>query len=823
MAFPAGNGSTGSFEVAFPRPWKGRGYAGLAACWLAAVGEGCSPARTTPLQAALAPCGASFAILSPFRGEGRGSIALFFGAALIAFANPAFAQTSVAQPTTEPAVAPIPVVPAPSIIAEPSLEDLIPDSAVANPQGWVQQAPAAATATQDDVLALDPASPLTQLPEMQLAWPDDQVLPAVDPLTPEPDIQLAEDTVEKDLEAAGVAPGSAMPRLAEAKVDDLGKGVELGFPAGEETAARSDIAGRFAALSTLRRLRSDDDNIAQLARRARSDRDLLLNTLRNYGYYDAEVYQTLSGVKDGGGVKDGESGQTVIDPGNVKVRFDVIPGPRFVFGAIDLHDLEATGDDFASLRAAFDIQPGVPVVGDTLVTEQADLTIALGETGYAFAAVGEPDLLIDHARREGDLTLPVTPAGKYTFGAVNSALPKFLSSKHLASIARFDAGDLYKKSEVDDLRRAILATGLVSSVTVTPRETVAPAPGDPGTVDLDVALTKAKLRTIAGLLGYSSGEGIRAEASWEHRNFFPPEGLLRVRAVAGTQEQLAGVTFRRNNFTGRDRVLSVDLFAQTQDRDAFDARTVSFITTFERQSTILYQKRVSYGIGLEAVASMEREGPVNGIQSPRQTYFIGALPARFLYDASDDLLDPKKGFRVGLRVSPEYSVIRGTGGSATYIKAQFDGSYYQPIGEKIVLAARARLGTITGADITQIAPSRRFYAGGGGSVRGYGYQQIGPRDAVGDPSGGRSLSELSFEARVRTGLFGGALAVVPFVDAGAVDTTTTPSFQDLRFGAGVGIRYYTNFGPLRIDVGTPLNPRKGDSRIGVYVALGQAF
>ena len=756
-------------------------------------------------------------------------VKLLLGVAGLAVFSPAVAQTPVAQPTTvEPPVAPTPVAaPAPSTTAEPSLEDLIPDSAVADPDAWVQQAPAAATSTQDDVLALDPASPLTEVPDLQLAWPDDQVLPAVEPLTPEPDIQLAEDAAEKELEALGVAPGAAVPRLVEAKVDDLGGGVELGFPAGDETAGRQDIADRFAALSTLRRLRSDDDNIAQLSRRARSDRDLLLNTLRNYGYYDAEVYQTL------GGVTDGDSGDAVAEPGKVanpgkvRVRFDVIPGPRFVFGAIDLRDLAATGDEFAKLRAAFDIQPGQPVIGDAIVTERADLTIELGETGYAFAKVGEPDLLIDHARREGDLTLPVTPAGKYNFGEVISGLPRFLSSKHLASIARFDAGDLYRKSLVDDLRRAILATGLVSSVTVTPRQTEVPNPGDPGpgklgTVDVDVALTTAKLRTIAGLLGYSSGEGFRAEASWEHRNFFPPEGLLRVRAVAGTQEQLAGVTFRRNNFMGRDRVLSVDLFAQTQDRDAFDARTVSFITRFERQSTILFQKRYTYGIGLEAVATMEREGPVNGIQSPRETYFVGALPANFLYDASDDLLDPKQGFRAGIRLSPEYSKING-GSSGTYIKAQFDGSYYQPVGEKIVLAARARLGTITGADIAQIAPSRRFYAGGGGSVRGYGYQQIGPRDSLGDPSGGRSLSELAVEARVRTGMFGGALAVVPFVDAGAVDTTTTPSFQDLRFGAGVGIRYYTNFGPLRIDLATPLNPRKGDSRIGVYVALGQAF
>ena len=749
--------------------------------------------------------------------------ALFLGVALLAFANPAFAQSSVAQPTTvEPAPAQsaptqsAPTQPTASTTAEPSLEDLIPDSAVADPAAWVRQTPAATTATQDDILALDPGSPLAPLPELQLAWPDDQVLPAVEPLSPEPDIQLAEDTAEKELAAAGIAPGAAVPRLVDARLDNLGRGVELGFPAGDETAGRAEIAGRFAALSTLRRLRSDDDNIAQLARRARSDRDLLLRTLRNYGYYDAEVYQTLAGVKDG------DSGEAVAEPGKIKVRFDVIPGPRYVFGAIDPSNLQATGDDYATLRAAFDIQPGQPVIGDTIVAEQAALTIALGETGYAFATVGEPDLLVDHARREGDLTLPVTPAGKYSFGAVNSALPKFLSSGHLASIARFDPGDLYQKSKVDDLRRAILATGLVSSVTVTPREVVKPALGDPGTVDLDVALTTAKLRTIAGLAGYSSGEGFRVEASWEHRNLFPPEGLLRVRGVAGTQEQLAGVTFRRNNVWGRDRVFSVDLFAQTQNRAAFDARTVSFIATFARQSTILYQKRWSYGIGVEAVASQEREGSVGGVRAPRQTFFIGALPGHVLYDASDDLLDPKKGFRAGIRLSPEYSKISG-GGSGTYIKAQFDGSYYQPVGDKIVLAARARLGTITGADIAQIAPSRRFYAGGGGSVRGYGYQQIGPRNAVGDPSGGRSLSELAFEARVRTGLFGGALAFVPFVDAGAVDTTTTPSFQDLRFGAGIGVRYYTNFGPLRIDVGTPLNPRKGDSRIGVYVALGQAF
>ncbi len=119
-----------------------------------------------------------------------------------------------------------------------------------------------------------------------------------------------------------------------------------------------------------------------------------------------------------------------------------------------------------------------------------------------------------------------------------------------------------------------------------------------------------------------------------------------------------------------------------------------------------------------------------------------------------------------------------------------------------------------------IAPSRRFYAGGGASVRGYGYQDIGPRDPNGAPVGGRSLTEFSIEARVRAfGNFG----IVPFLDAGNIYTSALPKLSDMRFGTGLGLRYYSNFGPIRIDVGTPIRRRPGEPRVAVYVSLGQAF
>ena len=151
---------------------------------------------------------------------------------------------------------------------------------------------------------------------------------------------------------------------------------------------------------------------------------------------------------------------------------------------------------------------------------------------------------------------------------------------------------------------------------------------------------------------------------------------------------------------------------------------------------------------------------------------------------------------------------------------QVDASTYKSFGSRVVLAGRVRLGTIAGAPRDAIAPSRRFYAGGGASVRGYGYQDIGPRDPNNVPIGGRSLSEFSIEARVKAfGNFG----VVPFFDGGNIYTSPLPKFTDFRYGAGIGLRYYSSFGPIRLDIGTPLNPQKGDARVAVYVSLGQAF
>jgi len=704
-----------------------------------------------------------------------------------------------------------------SLDADAELEDLIPDSAIANPEEWASQGN---TEQPEDLASPDPDTPLTDDPGITLAWPEGDFDIVIDPLEEDP--QLAEALARRNLRPAA---DLDLPAMAEAEAEEVASvdheltaQVTLRYPDSfAEFEGIDAFRQRFRELSDLIQLRDKDDNIAQLANRAKADRGLLESLLSVYGFFDSNVQQRVRTPADG----EGSGADGAIAARDAQFTFTIDPGPRYRFGTIDLANLQDTGADFDTLRAAFEIQPGDYITQDKIVAERIDLNTALGENGYAFHEVAAPELLIDHARDEGDLNLPVTPGGKYNFGTVTSSSPKFLSGKHLAEIARFDVGDLYKESDVEDLRRAILATGLISTLSITPREVSPPANGEPGTVDLDVELTEAPLRTIAGSLGYATTDGYRTEVSWEHRNFFPPEGLLRLRGVAGTQEQLLGATFRRNNWHGRDKALTVDVFANTIDRDAYEARTVSVIGRYEKLSTLIFQKKVSWSIGLELVASQEREGTLDGQTGPRETYLVAAVPGRLLFDQSDSLLDPTRGWRLEGWLSPELS--RNGGTQSIYARSTLEGRYYQPVSENIVVAARAKAGTIQGAALETIAPSRRLYAGGGGSVRGYGYQEIGPKDDLGDPTGGRSLAEFSLETRVRTGMFDGALSVVPFIDAGAVGTGDVPKFGDLQFGAGLGVRYYTNFGPLRVDLATPLNRRPGDSRIAVYVSLGQAF
>jgi translocation and assembly module TamA len=577
-----------------------------------------------------------------------------------------------------------------------------------------------------------------------------------------------------------------------------------------------DLEGRFRALSALEDGDGEASNGAQIAARGREDEALAVRILRSEGYYDATAIVSTEQVPE--------------QPGQLRVVVTVAPGDRYKFGEINLPGAETVPPGLA--REALKLKSGDPIVAAEVEGAEANVLLRLPEQGYPFAEVGLRDVLLDPETDLGDYTLPVTTGPRARFGGYTTEGDLAFDARHVGVLARFKRGDLFDRRKMDDLREAMVATNLFTSVSAEPVRTGETAPDGTEYVNILVRQDAGSPRSLTASGGYNTGEGLRIEGAWEHRNFFKPEGAIRAAAVAGTQEQSVNLSFRRSNAGQRDRTVLAQIEAGRRDYAGFRGYTARLQGLISRESTPIWQKRWTYAYGAELIATNEALG-----REPRlslsEAYFIGGLIGQLGYDTSDSLLNATKGFRLLGRINPEVSMQNGT---TPYIRNLIESSAYYPVGESLVVAGRARFGSIFGIARDELAPSRRLYAGGGGSVRGFGFQQLGPRIEVANPKfdpekpdkakptislpiGGRGLTEFSLEGRYRFGNYG----VVGFIDAGSVTPSETPGLSDLRFGVGVGGRLYTNFGPLRVDVATPIGRRKGESIVAVYISIGQAF
>lgn len=563
---------------------------------------------------------------------------------------------------------------------------------------------------------------------------------------------------------------------------------------------KTDLEPAFRDSSALIDGDGKADTAAMVQARAHEDEALAVRLLYSEGYYDATALASLDQANDGA----------------LKAVISVTPGKRYRIGDIVINAGQTVPPGL--IRDSLPLGTGDYIVAAGVEGAEANVGVKLPENGYPFAKVGQRDILLDPATTTGDYTLPVETGPRGSFrGITTTAERQAFGADHMKVISRFRPGELYDSRKVDDLRRALVATGLFSSISVDPVRTNEPGPDGTEYVDLAVAQEAGKPRTLAGELGYGTGQGFRAEGSWTHRNLFPPEGALIASVIAGTQEQGATGTFRRSNAGKRDKTFQAGVTLNHQNYDAYEAYTAGLNIGWSRQSTPIFQKRWTYSYGAEVLLTNEQVvvDPATADKT-RRTYFIGGLPVQLGYDRSDDLLNPTRGFRANLRAEPEGSL---QGSFSPYLRATFDLTGYYPLSDSLVIAARTRVGTISGVNRDDVAPSRRIYAGGGGSVRGYGYQELGPKDANNDPIGGRSVNEFAVEGRYRFGDYG----VVAFVDAGQVYESSMPQFSNIRYGAGVGGRFYTNFGPFRADIAMPINRQPGESKFALYIGIGQAF
>ncbi len=425
------------------------------------------------------------------------------------------------------------------------------------------------------------------------------------------------------------------------------------------------------------------------------------------------------------------------------------------------------------------------------VTKQAEVDVERNAAGVTYAVDSGPPCVFGEVQVEG--THAVDPA------IVRRELP-------------FDPGDPFRQSRLERARANLTALNLFSTIRIDEDPSRDPAVG------VRVRVTEAPPHEIRLGVGYDTEEEVRGLASWRDYNFLGDARQLGFTARASAIRRTATADFLQPHFPGENQRTRLLAAEEQEEEDAFTLDRSRLSPRLEWQATREVTGFAFYRFEYDSLSSVRPavRRLLPGVAPPNA--FLSGLGFGFDWNTTDDLLDPSHGWVSSLTVEPVGDFL---GGDVGFVRLIGDGRFYQPLAGRFLGAARLRLGT---AEVTggtgEVPLYERFYAGGLNSVRGYGRRRIGPL-VHDEPVGGRSLVEGSLELRHPiTEQFGAAV----FLDAGQVALASNDfPFGDLRYGSGFGVRYRSPVGPLRLDLGFPVQPPAGDSRWQVHVSIGATF
>jgi translocation and assembly module TamA len=553
-----------------------------------------------------------------------------------------------------------------------------------------------------------------------------------------------------------------------------------------------DLRGKLEELSVLIKERErPPPTVAALRRRAESDLTRLDEALASFGYYDAELTYDVDTKKTPVAVV------IHVKPGEVyRLAGFTIAGdnPAWRDGRIRI-DPQKIGLETGSVAAS---QPVIDA-------EQKILTL-LAEQAYPLARVQDRRVVIDHATQRMSVEWRIDTGPKARFGEVKIEGLQDVDREFVAKLLPWRRGEPFDGRKVEDGRVALVDTRLFGSVRIAHGDKV----DADGELPMTVTLTEAKHRSIGAGLRYSTNEGPLGKVFWEHRNLFHEGETLNLSVTGGLVIQGVEADFRKPAIWWSNLDFLASVLAERENREAYESETIG--TNVGGEYRLDETKTLTGGVGFERQRIDE--------DNDTETFGLLSLPFSFTYDNTADLLDPKSGTRANVGLTPYASVMDS---DVDFLVMRLSDSVYVSLQEdgRLVLASWARFGSIVGAETDDIPATKRLYGGGASSVRAYGYQELGPVGADGDPTGGRSQMEVGTELRWRP--FDNIGGVV-FAEGGNVYDNSLPEFDErFLWGAGVGLRYYTDFGPLRLDVAFPINPRDTDDKFQIYVGIGQAF
>jgi len=449
---------------------------------------------------------------------------------------------------------------------------------------------------------------------------------------------------------------------------------------------------------------------SRLYQMARQHLPALQKLMRSEGYYRAQITpkQVTVGAKP-------------------HINYQVTPGARIAFGKVEikLEDIEH-GYAIPSL-SELALIPGEPAKAQVVIDSASKLKKLARDAGYPHAQVSKTDAVIDHQLEvmNVEFALESGPVGKL-------ALPTFSGSttvKTSALLAKvpWQAGDLYHPDLESQFKQRLLDARLFAVVRIGYGKKLT----EDGLLPVQVELKERKHRILKAGVQFHSDEGIGADLSWQHRNYFGAGEWFEVDLDLAVDAQVFETTFRKPEFYRLDQALRASFSLENRTTDAFEGLILDTGIGIERNLSA--NRDVTLGVGFR-LSDIEQDGEKN-------SYGLIYLPIDFKWDTSDNLLHPTQGFRMQLEAAPYVDMLND---SSYFLRLYGRFSHYIQVMDspRVILAGRLTLASMLGASRERIPPDLRFYAGGGGSVRGIGYQLASPLDDDNDPLGGRSLFEL---------------------------------------------------------------------------------
>jgi translocation and assembly module TamA len=598
-----------------------------------------------------------------------------------------------------------------------------------------------------------------------------------------------------------------------------------------------DRAGTNAVkdASSLYRLRRDPppDGDA-LARRATGDFVPIIDAVWGLGYYNAAVSISLDRAELAIGSSDiaafSRAAESYRNRAVAPIAVKVAPGPLFRLRSIRV--LDPVGAEFSQTELPpriVGLKPGDPAAASDLRAAGARVVDYFRAQGRPLAKVQSIAPVVDHAAHTMDVTLTAAPGPVAQFGEATIVGPEHFSPDIVRSFLYIQPGDPYSPQAMADARASIRSIPAVGGVRIIEGTKLDAYGALPYEVDVEDRLPYA----VGASANYSTTNGPAGQVYWEDRNLFGGAERLRLEGDLFYTQPNSGFfpdfeRFTTGGLGGRvsANFLKPALWGTTNDLlfnalgESVSTSAVGFVgyDVTDADATAAVRHRFSDTFSIQAGAEAQTGVATDSLG--RVDYTLVGVPVSLTYDSTDNKLDPTRGVRLTASAAGFGTFL---GSSLDLVQAKlFASSYYSlDPDQRFVLAGRVGFGALSGPALDEIPANWRFYAGGGGSVRGYAYDSLGPIGPFGNVVGGRSLFVTSAELRVKVT---DTIGVVPFFDAGNAFASSFPDFsQPLYMAAGLGLRYYTSIGPIRLDVAFPFERHNGSGAVAVYVSIGQAF